>query len=517
MNGLLNSSAISWFALAARCLLSVVFFAAGLSKLLDLKGSRKAITDFGLPGWSANPLGTGLPIAEIIIAFLLLITSDVWMGAIAGFALSLAFSVAIAINVRLGRRPECHCFGQVLSRPVGWGTFARSSVLVVLAALLAWHAQTHTEYSLSTIVKGFSAAQSIGAIFGLFVLIAIGALLWLVLQLFRQNGRLLLRVEALEAGQQVAQRQVPNRPILHGLPVGAQAISFDLPILDGGRATLEGFLRKGNPMLLITTDPNCGPCNTLMPDVAAWQKALAEELTIVVLSRGRLADNRTKAKEHGLSNVLVAPDQKVAEKYQALGTPTGVLIRSDGTIGSPAMGGPDAIRQLVNHKAWTDTGYKGFLGSLGQPPAPPPPPSVLPVGSPAPAFTLPDLNGTPVSAASFNGSGTVLMFWNPSCGFCQRMLPQVKEWEHRKPAHAPRLVLVSSGTQEANRSMELKSTVLLDDRFAVGQIYGSRGTPSGVLLNSKGQVASALAVGEPNVMRLLSVEPVPAMGITSSN
>ena len=496
------------FAVFTRCVLSVVFLASGLAKLLDLKGSRKAITDFGLPAWSANPLGTGLPIAEIVIAFLLLTTSDVWMGAIAGLALALAFGTAIAINIALGRRPDCHCFGQVHSKPVGWSTFARSAVLAGLAAFLAWHAQTHAEYSLPTIVNGLSAAQALGAIFGLFVLIAIGAQLWLVLQLFRQNGRLLLRVEALEAGQQVAQRQVPNRPILHGLPVGAQAISFDLPILGGGRATLEGFLRKGKPILLISTDPNCGPCNALMPDVAAWQKTLAEELTIVVLSRGRLADNRTKAKEHGLSNVLVAPDQKVAEKYQALGTPTGVLIRSDATIGSPAMGGPDAIRQLVNHKAWTDAGYKGFLGSLGQAAAAPPPPPVLPVGSPAPAFTLRDLNGTPISASSFNGSGTVLMFWNPSCGFCQRMLPQVKEWEQRKPAHAPRLVLVSAGTRDANRAMDLQSTVLLDDRFAVGQKYGSRGTPSGVLLDSRGQIASGLAVGEPNVMRLLSGDAV---------
>jgi thiol-disulfide isomerase/thioredoxin len=168
------------------------------------------------------------------------------------------------------------------------------------------------------------------------------------------------------------------------------------------------------------------------------------------------------------------------------------------------MGGPDAIRQLVNHKAWTDVGYKSFLGSLGSLPAPPPPPPGLPVGSPAPAFTLPDLNGTPITESSFNGSGTLLMFWNPTCGFCQRMLPQIKGWEQRKPAHAPRLVLVSGGTRDANRAMGLQSTVLLDDRFAVGQRYGSGGTPSGVLLDSKGQIASALAVGEPNVLRLLS-------------
>ena len=33
-------------------------------------------------------------------------------------------------------------------------------------------------------------------------------------------------------------------------------------------------------------------------------------------------------------------------------------------------------------------------------------------------FNLPDLFGRPVSLASFRGSKTLLLFWNPGCGFC---------------------------------------------------------------------------------------------------
>jgi thiol-disulfide isomerase/thioredoxin len=205
---------------------------------------------------------------------------------------------------------------------------------------------------------------------------------------------------------------------------------------------------------------------------------------------------------------MVEKNRKIAEQYQAVGTPTGVLIRSDGTIGSPAMGGADAIRQFVSNKAWTEAGFAAFMTASALPPQPQPSKPTLPVGSPVPAFTLPDLDGSAVESASFNGNGTVLLFWNSGCGFCQKMIPQLKEWEQNRSATAPRLVLVSGGSLEANREMGLESTVVLDDKFAVGQSVGATGTPSGVLIDAKGKIASALAVGEAGVMALLSGDKV---------
>lgn len=109
-----------------------------------------------------------------------------------------------------------------------------------------------------------------------------------------------------------------------------------------------------------------------------------------------------------------------------------------GTIGSPAIGGADGIRQLVTTKASTEAGLAALMKTFAQQPQPTPPKSELPVGSLAPVFTLPDLNGKTLESEQFNGNGTVLIFWNPACGFCQRMLPQLKEWEKSKPENAPR-------------------------------------------------------------------------------
>jgi hypothetical protein len=56
-------------------------------------------------------------------------------------------------------------------------------------------------------------------------------------------------------------------------------------------------------------------------------------------------------------------------------------------------------------------------------------------------------------AAKFRGKDTLLVFWNPDCGFRQGMLADLKTWETRPPAGAPRPVLISAGAPETNRAM----------------------------------------------------------------
>ena len=62
--------------------------------------------------------------------------------------------------------------------------------------------------------------------------------------------------------------------------------------------------------------------------------------------------------------------------------------------------------------------------------------------------------------------------------------------------------MVSAGTAEANKEMGLNSTVVLDQNFGVGSAFGASGTPSAVLVDEEGKVASELAVGAPAVLAL---------------
>ena len=70
------------------------------------------------------------------------------------------------------------------------------------------------------------------------------------------------------------------------------------------------------------------------------------------------------------------------------------------------------------------------------------------------------------------------------------------------PKDAPKLLFVSAGTEEANKEMRLSSTVVLDQQFSVGRAFGASGTPSAVLLDAEGRVASEVAVGAPAVLEL---------------
>jgi thiol-disulfide isomerase/thioredoxin/uncharacterized membrane protein YphA (DoxX/SURF4 family) len=512
--------------LIARLVLAVVFILAGLAKLSDLKGSRKAITDFGLPAVLASPLALLLPLAELGVGAALIPASSAWWGALGAVGLLVLFVVGISLNLARGRKPDCHCFGQLHSAPAGWKTLARNGVLAAVAGFVLWEGYEGGGAGPSAIswLGALSTAQLLGLLGGVLVLSLLAGQWWFLVHLLRQNGRLLVRLEAVEAtlaegGSVLAPSQNgPPVPPAEGLPVGSEAPQFSLSGLHGETLTLEALRASGKPLMMLFTDPGCGPCNALLPDVGRWQEEHAKKLTLSLVSRGEVEENKTKASEHGLSNVLLQKDWEVSESYQVRGTPSAVLISADGKVASPVAGGAEGIRGLLSYAV----GERAQLPmqphqhqSEGQPcpncgkvhAAEPTVPAALPLGEDAPEVKLPDLEANTVELAkNFKGQKTLLVFWNPGCGFCQQMLPELREWEDNPPEEAPKLLVVSAGTKEANREQGLSSTVVLDQNFATGRAFGASGTPSAVLVDAQGKVASHIAVGAPAVMELAGAD-----------
>ncbi len=503
--------------LIARLLLALVFAVAAVAKLTDRAGSRQAISDFGLPAALATPLGILLPLAELAVAAALIPTSTAWWGAIGALALLLLFVTGIAVNLARGHKPDCHCFGQLHSAPAGWKTLARNGVLAAVAGFVVWQGREGAGPSAMSWLAGLSTSQFVALIVDLVVLGVVAAQWWFLVHLLRQNGRLLVRVEALEtrlgvSGTLPSQNGVPAQPA--GLPVGASAPDFSLSGLYGETLTLESMRALDKPVMLFFTDPNCGPCNALLPEIGRWQQEHAEKLTVSLISRGDPEENRAKAAEHGLQHVLLQKDREVSEAYQAYGTPSAVLVQPDGTIGSPVAGGAEAIRALLAYAVGERAQLPMQPQAQGEPcpncgkvhpaagHAAPAMPAGPKVGEPAPEIKLEDLDGNTVELKDFRGEEVLVLFWNPGCGFCQRMLPNLKEWEANPPEGAPKLLVISAGTVETNEEMGLRSPVVLDQQFAAGRAFGASGTPSAVLVDKEGKVASEVAVGAQEVLTL---------------
>src|SRR5215208_4291396 len=124
--------------LLARLLLAVVFAVAGVAKLADRAGSGRAVAEFGVPTPLATPLGVLLPLAELTVAAALIPTSTAWWGALGAIVLLGLFVLGITVNLARGRKPDCHCFGQLHSAPAGWKTLLRNGLLAAVACFVVW-------------------------------------------------------------------------------------------------------------------------------------------------------------------------------------------------------------------------------------------------------------------------------------------------------------------------------------------------------------------------------------------
>lgn len=496
-------------AILARPLLAAVFFLAGVPKLFDRAGFRKALTGFGVPPWLAQPLGIVLPLTELTVAVTLIPARSAWLGAVGALSLLLAFIIGISINLARGRRPECHCFGQLHSAPAGWSTLVRNAVLACAAAFLVWEGRRSPAPSLVSWFGNLTVSERVALLGGFLGVIFVAGQVALLRQILRQQGRILLRLDAFETHLNGVGTGTRSPATMIGLPIGSVAPSFRLSGLDGESVSLEDLLAEKKPLLLLFTNPNCGPCQGLLPEVTRWQREHSTKLTVALVSEGTVADNRAKTDAQGLSLILLQRKGEVAEIYQAWGTPTAMLIRPDGTIGSPAVQGSEAIRALVaqvlsgatpaGHMAAVPIAVANGPNGNGRPRSLP---AAVKPGDPSPSVKVHDLDGRSMNLNGFRGRETLLLFWNPACGFCQRMLEDLRKWDADPPAIAPRLVVVSSGTIEDGRAMGLRSSVVIDSGSLAATVFGAHGTPMGVLLDANCRMASEIAAGAQAVFAL---------------
>lgn len=504
--------------LAARLFLAFVFGVAAVAKAVDLEATRNALVSFGVAHKLATPLRFALPLAEFLVAVALLPASTAWLGSTAALAFLLIFAGAIALNLAKGQSPDCNCFGQIHSKPVNWSTFARNLALAAVAGFLVVEGKTAPGLSAVSWIADLRTAEIAGLVLGVSAVALLATSVAYVRRVLRQQSTILEKIETMKKvieedyAEPPIEREEAIKPA-EGLPVGSPALDFSLPAIGGDPVSMDDLLQHGNAVALLFVSPNCVPCEALFPLIEKWQRTYDDRLTIVLISKGSTHDNQRLAAKYRARNVLVQDESALADDYRIKWTPAAVIISRYGRIASPVAYGVDAITALVSATG-SNAGPQSLAGhsavgnsdayqiAVGK--------SDFRVGDIAPHFSIPDVMGAQVSLSDFVGVDTLLLFWDPGCPWCRKMSDDLLRWEQKPPRNAPQLVFVASGELDKIRSESrmFKSRFLYDSEFEVPALFGTSSTPSAVLIDREGRIASSLAKGLPNVLALAGIRKV---------
>jgi len=340
------------------------------------------------------------------------------------------------------------------------------------------------------------------------IIVALGC--WLGYQLLRQNGRILVRLEALE--QQLA----PLLPPEPGpeLPVGEAAPDFELENLAGGRTALSEF--RGRRVLLVLFNPQCSFCRAMAPRLAAISPEAAEGNPVpLVVTTGDAELNRALVREHGIRcPVLLQKGAEVASQYEAHGTPSGCLIDEQGRIASPIALGADALLALARPPEGDSSDGTGQGGRNGHHVFKGNQPisasrinrSGLKAGTPAPTFRLPRLDGGELSLEDYRGRRVLLVFSDPECKACDQLAPKLERLHRRR--RDVQVLVVSRRDAAANRSkvneFGLTFPVALQRQWEISRLYEMFATPIGYLIDEQGVMAAGVAAGVEPILALAS-------------
>jgi peroxiredoxin len=349
---------------------------------------------------------------------------------------------------------------------------------------------------------------------------------WLGWQLLRQNGRLLLRLEALEERLNELESGEPAEPA--GLPVGSAAPDFSLPDLAGQTTTLAEL--RGQSVLVLFFNPACGFCRELLPKLQRNEGGRKENgegwPRLLIISTGDVEANRNLFQEHKFScTMLLQKESEVAATYQANGTPSGYLISAEGQIASSLAMGGDALLKLLEGESRKKNGEvnarllsngaeaeqgrsdrfsnrslaRSKLKRDG-----------LKAGTVAPDFRLPRLDGRgELSLSELRGRRVLLVFSSPSCGPCNTLAPELEKFHRAHPELE--VVMISKGEPKENRAKVkehgLTFPIVLQQQWEISRRYAMFATPIAYLIDEKGTITQDVAVGGELIIALLASFP----------
>lgn len=346
--------------------------------------------------------------------------------------------------------------------------------------------------------------------------LVVAGLAAVVYQLFRQQGRLLLRLDQVE--RQV-RRMIGSEP--DGLEVGTAFPAFELPDLDGRPVALADFY--GRRVLLVNWSARCGYCAAITADLAALQEDLGQAgVQLVLAGNGPAEEERALAREHGLRCPVLLQEDERLPAFARLGTPVAYLLDGEGKVAEPIAVGAEAVPALARRAAGVEAMAAMAAKKTRLPGERPLSASRieregLPPGTPAPEFELPEVRGGTVSLAAYRGRKVLLVFSDPHCGPCEELAPHLVSLHEQHRDNGLDLLLVGRGDPEENRRKAeehgFEFPVVLQRRWEVSRQFGIFAAPVGFLIDENGVIAKRVAQGIDQILALAPSAPAPERSI----
>lgn len=122
----------------------------------------------------------------------------------------------------------------------------------------------------------------------------------------------------------------------------------------------------------------------------------------------------------------------------------------------------------------------------------------------APGFTLPDLNGKPVSLADFKGKVVVLDFWATWCPPCRREIPDFIKLQTEYGSKSVQIVGIAldepGKVQEFARQNGMNYPVLLGTQEISVKYGGIEGIPTTFIIDKNGKIANRFEAFRPRAV-----------------
>ncbi len=131
----------------------------------------------------------------------------------------------------------------------------------------------------------------------------------------------------------------------------------------------------------------------------------------------------------------------------------------------------------------------------------------LPIGAPAPDFELPNIDGRNVAFEHLLAQAKPMLFFfvSPTCNPCAALLPEIESWQ-REIGDKVNFVFVSSGKAQENKDKfagGAAQQILLQTDREVSTLFGAEWTPTALLINADGSIASYVAAGDVAIRELI--------------